>query len=146
MFMSRCVNKATLIGYLGADPVIRTIPGGARVAHLSLATTRRWSDGEGPPQKKTEWHRVSVWDSLPGAFAFVEKYLRKGDRVYVEGEINYRSYDDNGTTRWSTVIKAAEVMAAGEPSGAGENAGSGTRRRARGRFRVESAGVQLSVL
>ena len=95
--MSRCLNKATLIGYLGADPEIRTTPSGARVAQFSLATTRRWNDRDGKPCEKTQWHRIVVWDSLPATFGFVEKYLRKGDRVYVEGEIDYRSYEDNGS-------------------------------------------------
>jgi single-strand DNA-binding protein len=111
--MSRCLNKATLIGYLGADPEIRTTSSGARVAQFSLGTTRRWNDRNGQPQEKTQWHRVLVWDSLPGTF--VEKYLRKGDRVYVEGEIDYRSYEtDSGDTRWTTEIKASEILGAGE--------------------------------
>jgi single-strand DNA-binding protein len=127
--MSRCLNKATLIGYLGADPEIRTTTGGSRVAQFSLATTRRWNDREGQAQEKTQWHRIVVWDSLPGVFTFVEKYLRKGDRVYVEGEIDYRSYeDDAGVTRWMTEIKASDVLGAGEPSGQGSERGSSTRR------------------
>lgn len=122
--------KATLIGYLGADPEIRTTNSNSRVAQLSLATTRRWNDREGQAQEKTQWHRIVVWDSLPGMFTFVEKYLRKGDRVYVEGEIDYRSYeDDAGVTRWTTEIKASDVLGAGEPSGQGGERGSGTRRR-----------------
>ena len=113
--MSRCLNKATLMGNLGADPEVRTIPSGARVAQFSLATTRRWSDGDGQPREKTQWHRIVVWDSLPATFGFVEKYLRKGDRVYVEGEIDYRSYENNdGNTRWATEIKASGVIAVGE--------------------------------
>ena len=128
--MSRCLNKATLIGYLGADPEIRTTNSGSRVAQFSLATTRRWNDREGQAQEKTQWHRIVVWDSLPGMFAFVEKYLRKGDRVYVEGEIDYRSYeDDAGVTRWMTEIKASDVLGASEPSGQGGERGSATRRR-----------------
>jgi single-strand DNA-binding protein len=112
--MSRCLNKATLIGYLGADPEIRTIPSGARVAQFSLGTTRRWNDRDGKLREKTQWHRVQVWDSLPATFGFVEKYLRKGDRVYVEGEIDYRSYEtDSGDTRWTTEIKASEILGAG---------------------------------
>jgi single-strand DNA-binding protein len=113
--MSRCLNKATLIGYLGLDPKIRTIASGARVAQFSLATTRRWIDRDGKPQEKTQWHRVVVWDTLPGTFAFVEMCLRKGDRAYVEGEIDYRSYEtDAGDTRWTTDIKASEVLGADE--------------------------------
>jgi single-strand DNA-binding protein len=116
--MSRCLNRATLIGYLGADPEIRTLPGGGRVANLGLATTRRWTDRDGKPREKTQWHRVAVWDSLPSTFAFVETYVRKGDRVFVEGEIDYHSYEDReGVVRWSTEIRASEVLAAGELSG-----------------------------
>ncbi|HEX6371140.1 MAG TPA: single-stranded DNA-binding protein [Longimicrobium sp.] len=151
--MSRCLNKATLIGYLGADPEIRTTTSGSRVAQFSLATTRRWNDREGQAQEKTQWHRIIVWDSLPGMFAFVEKYLRKGDRVYVEGEIDYRSYeDDAGVTRWTTEIKASDVLGAGEPSGQGGERGSATRRRgstASGSARASAgkgAAVQMSAL
>lgn len=116
--MSRCLNKATLIGYLGVDPEIRTISSGARVAQFSVGTTRRWEGRDGKPREKTQWHRVLVWDSLPATFGFVEKYLRKGDRVYVEGEIDYRSYEtDSGDTRWTTEIKAAEVLGAGNAGG-----------------------------
>lgn len=151
--MSRCLNKATLIGYLGTDPEIRTTTSGSRVVHISLATTRRWNDREGQAQEKTQWHRIVVWDSVPGTFAFVEKYLRKGDRVYVEGEIDYRSYeDDAGVTRWMTEIKALDVLGAGEPSGQGGERGSATRRRgatAGGSARAaagKGAAVQMSAL
>jgi single-strand DNA-binding protein len=141
--MSRCLNKATLLGHLGADPEIRTIPGGARVAQLSLATTRRWNDGDGQSREKTQWHRIVVWDSLPATFGFVEKYLRKGDRVYVEGEIDYRSYEDNdGNTRWMTEIKASDVIAAGETRNAAD--ASSTARTRRGASRADE--LQFSAL
>ena len=126
--MSRCLNKATLIGNLGADPEIRTIPSGARVATFSLATSQRWNDRNGKPCEKIQWHRVVAWDSLPATFAFVEKYLHKGDRVYVEGEIEYRSYEDKGATRWTTEIKASDVLSAGVVSSAGVDAGGTSRR------------------
>ncbi len=142
--MSRCLNKATLIGYLGADPEIRTTPGGARVAQFSLATSRRWNDREGQPQEKTQWHRVVVWDSLPRTFGFVEKYLRKGDRAYIEGEIDYRSYEtDNGDTRWTTEIKASDVLAAGELGGGDGQRGGRSRSRAAVEAQPE---LQLAVL
>jgi len=144
--MSRCLNRATLIGYLGADPEIRTTPGGARVAQLSLATTRRWNDADGKPKEKTQWHRIAVWDSLPGTFAFVETYFRKGDRVFVEGEIDYRSYEDrDGVTRWTTEIRASEVLPAGVLSG-GESKPAGAKpAAARTRARRVTA-VQTSAL
>ena len=124
--MSRCLNRATLIGYLGADPEIRTLPGGSRVAHFALATTRRWNGRDSKPQEKTQWHRITVWDSLPTTFAFVEMYARKGDRVYVEGEIDYRSYEDrNGDVCWRTEIRASDVLAAGELSGSDNRLAAG---------------------
>ena len=113
--MSRCLNRATLIGYLGADPEIRTTPGGARVAQFSLATTRRWNDATEPKEKRIG---TASRYSLPGTFGFVETYFRKGDRVFVEGEIDYRSYEDrDGVTRWTTEIRASEVLPAGVLSG-----------------------------
>ena len=117
-----------LIGYLGADPEIRTIQSGARVAQFSVATTRRWTGRDGQTQEKTQWHRVIVWDSLPTTFAFAEKYLRKGDRVFVEGEIDYRSYEDkDGSTRWTTEIKATELLGAGEARNGAEQEGRARR-------------------
>lgn len=146
--MSRCLNKATLIGNLGADPEIRTIPSGARVATFSLATSQRWNNRDGKPCEKTQWHRIAVWDSLPATFAFVEKYLRKGDRVYVEGEIEYRSFEDKGVTRWTTEIKAGDVLSAGVASNAGNDAGGTARRatRTRRRATARSDANQLAAL
>lgn len=144
--MSRCLNKATLIGNLGADPEVRTIPSGARVATFSLATSQRWNDRDGKPCEKTQWHRIVVWESLPATFAFVEKYLHKGDRVYVEGEIDYRSFEDKGVMRWMTEIKAGDVLSAGVMSGAGDDAGGGTARRIRRGATKRSDAHQLAVL
>jgi single-strand DNA-binding protein len=142
--MSRCLNKATLIGYLGVDPKIRTIAGGARVAQFSLATTRRWRDPDGKPQEKTQWHRVVVWDTLPATFGYVETCLRKGDRVYVEGEIDYRSYETKSwDTRWTTEIKGSEVRGAGESGG---NVAQRTPRSARRVVDAAQAELQLAVL
>ena len=133
--MSRSLNKVMLIGNLGQDPEIRTIPSGARVAQFSLATTRKWTGKDGQPQERTEWHRVVVWDSLPGTFAFVEKFVGKGDRIYVEGQIEYRSYEDkDGVMRYSTEIRASELLAAGELSGGeGGRRGGGAQSRTRSR-------------
>lgn len=142
--MSRCLNKATLIGNLGTDPEIRTIPSGARVATFSLATSHRWTDGDGKAREKTQWHRIVVWDSLPATFTFVEKYLRKGDRVYVEGEIEYRSFEDKGATRWITEIKAGDLLSAGATS-ATDDAGGGAVR-SRGRATTRSDAHQLAAL
>lgn len=112
--MSRSLNKAILIGNLGHDPEVRTTGSGKRVAHLSVATERQWTDREGNEQKRVEWHRVIAWDKLA---EIAEQYLSKGERVYVEGEIQYRSYEDGeGITRYVTEINARDlIMLGGRP-------------------------------
>jgi single-strand DNA-binding protein len=115
--VARSLNKAMLIGNLGQDPEIRTIPSGARVAQFSLATSRKWNDKNGQPQEKTEWHRVVVWDKLVDV---VERYAKKGDRLYVEGEIEYRQYQDkDGVTKYSTEIRARDIVLLGGRSDGG---------------------------
>lgn len=122
--MARSLNKAMLIGNTGSDPEIRTIPSGARVAQFSVATSRRWNDKNGQQQEKTEWHRIVVWDRLVDV---VERYLRKGDRVYVEGEIEYRQYQDkDGVTKYATEIRARDlVLLGGKNDGEGGSRGGG---------------------
>jgi single-strand DNA-binding protein len=109
--MSRSLNRATLIGNLGADPEVRTIGTGNRVANFSLATSRAWKDADGTPHERTDWHKVVVWGARVDV---VEQYLKKGERVYVEGEIQYRSYEDGeGVTRHVTEINAREILLLG---------------------------------
>jgi single-strand DNA-binding protein len=106
--VSRSLNKAILIGNLGSDPDIRTTGGGTKVAEFSVATSRRWTDKSGQQQEKTEWHRIIAWSALAD---IAEQYLKKGDRVYLEGEIQYRSYEDkDGNTRYITEITAREMI------------------------------------
>lgn len=119
--MARSLNKAMLIGNLGQDPEIRTIPSGTRVAQFSLATSRRWNDKSGQQQEKTEWHRVVAWDRLVDV---LERWVKKGDRLYVEGEIEYRQYEDkDGVTKYSTEIRAREVILLGGKDGGGGGGG-----------------------
>lgn len=110
--MSRSVNKAILIGNLGADPEVRTTSSGQRVATLSLATSRQWTNQAGERQEKTEWHRVVLWNNKGSGLADIaEKYLNKGDRVFIEGRIEYRTWEDReGNTRYSTEIIGREMM------------------------------------
>jgi single-strand DNA-binding protein len=110
--MSRSLNKAILIGNLGADPEVRSTPNGGRVATLSLATSRRWRNQAGEMQEKTEWHRVVLWNNRGSNLADVaERYCKKGDKVYVEGSIEYRSWQDReGQTRYTTEITARELI------------------------------------
>jgi single-strand DNA-binding protein len=106
-----------LIGNVGQDPEIRTIPNGARVAQFSVATSRRWNDKSGQQQEKTEWHRIVAWEKL---VEIIERYVKKGDRIYIEGEIEYRQYQDkDGVTKYTTEIRAREVVLLGSKSDGG---------------------------
>jgi single-strand DNA-binding protein len=117
--VSRSLNKVTLIGNLGNDPEVRATPGGNRVATFSLATSRSWNDASGAKQEKTEWHRCVVWNSKASQLAdIVERYVKKGDKIYVEGRIEYRQWQDKeGQTRYSTEINVRELIMLGAPRG-----------------------------
>ena len=128
--MSRSLNKVTLIGNLGNDPEVRSTTGGNRVATFSLATSRSWSGPSGDKQEKTEWHRCVVWNTKTSQLAdIVEKYVKKGDKLFVEGRIEYRQWQDKeGQTRYSTEINVRELIMLGGGRGgadAGEGADSG---------------------
>jgi single-strand DNA-binding protein len=122
--MSRSLNKVTLIGNLGNDPEVRSTTGGNRVATFSLATSRSWNDASGSKQEKTEWHRCVVWNTKSSQLAdIVEKYVKKGDKIYVEGRIEYRQWQDKeNQTRYSTEINVRELIMLGGGSG-GRGAG-----------------------
>lgn len=132
--MSRSLNKVMLIGNLGADPEVRSTSNGTRVASFSLATSRQWTTQAGERQEKTEWHRCVAWNTRTSGLAdLIEKYLKKGDRAYVEGRIEYRSWaDKEGQTRYVTEINVRElVMLSPRPDGGGSvEAGESTGRRA----------------
>jgi single-strand DNA-binding protein len=110
-----------LIGNLGSDPEIRTTSNGSKVATLSLATGRQWSSPSGEKQEKTEWHRCVVWNTKFSTLAdVVEKYCKKGDRLYVEGRIDYGQYKDKeGQTRYTTEINVRELLMLGGGGGGG---------------------------
>lgn len=127
--MSRSLNKVTLIGNLGSDPEVRSTTGGNRVATFSLATSRSWNDQSGGKQEKTEWHRCVVWNTKSSQLAdIVERYVKKGDKLYVEGRIEYRQWQDKeGQTKYSTEINVRELIMLGSPKG-GDAEGGATRR------------------
>ena len=96
------MNRATLVGHAGRGPEMRDLKNGGKAAVFTLATTEKWKDAEGRPAEATEWHRVVVYG---GAVAAVEKMLRKGDRVMVEGRIATRGFTDReGNDRAVTEI------------------------------------------
>jgi single-strand DNA-binding protein len=112
--MSRSLNKACLIGNVGSDPEIRTTTGGAKVASFSLATSRSWNGANGEKQEKTEWHRCVVWNAGKtgsGLADVVEKYIKKGSKLYVEGAIENRQWQDKeNQTRYTTEIRVRELL------------------------------------
>ena len=123
--MSRSLNKVMIIGNLGADPEVRSTNNGSRVATLSVATSRQWTGQSGDKQEKTEWHRVICWNNKGSGLADIaEKYLKKGDKVYIEGRIEYRTWEDREKqTRYVTEIIARElIMLSPKGSGGGEGA------------------------
>ena len=124
--MSRSLNKVMLIGNVGSDPEIRATSGGARVAKLSLATNRSWSDRSGQQQEKTEWHRLTFFGRLVD---IVEQYVKKGDRLYVEGRIEYSQTEgDGGPKYWTDVVINEMVMLGSSGGGGGGGGGGGARR------------------
>jgi single-strand DNA-binding protein len=122
--VSRSLNKVTLIGNLGADPEIRTTSNGSKVANFSLATGRQWTSASGEKQEKTEWHKCIAWNTGgkgTGLADIVEKYVKKGDKLYVEGRIEYRQYEDKDKqTRYVTEINVREILLLGGGKGGGD--------------------------
>ena len=122
--MAGSVNKVILVGNLGADPEVRTLPSGNKVVNLSVATSDSWRDkNSGERKEKTEWHRVVLFSE--GLARVAEQYLRKGSKVYLEGQLQTRKWQDqSGQDKYST-----EVVLQGFNSnltmldGRGENSG-----------------------
>ncbi len=139
--MSRSLNKVTLIGNLGNDPEVRSTTGGSRVATFSLATSRQWNDAAGAKQEKTEWHRCVVWNTKGSQLAdIVERYVKKGDKLYVEGRIEYRQWQDKeGQTRYSTEINVRELIMLSPRSGGGDFDADSSARRAPAASKAKTA-------
>ena len=115
--MSRSLNKVMLIGNVGNEPEIRATSSGSRVAKISLATNRSWSDRSGQKQEKTEWHRLTFFGRLVD---IVEQWVKKGDRLYVEGRIEYsQTQGEGGTKYWTDVVVNEMVMLGATGVGAG---------------------------
>jgi len=107
--MAGYVNKAIIIGNLGQEPEIKTFEDGNKVCNLSIATTEKWKDKQGEKVEKTEWHRVVVRQGGTSKIidAFIEPFVKKGNKVYIEGKIQTRQWEQEGSKRYSTEIIVA---------------------------------------
>ena len=104
--MSRSVNRITLLGNVGRDPEVHETKNGTKVAHFSLATNRR-TGAEGEAAERTEWHRLTLWNRLA---QFAEDYIQSGARLYVEGRLEYDSYEREGVTIPTAEIHVRELV------------------------------------
>lgn len=105
---SRGVNKVILIGHLGQDPEVRYMANGKAVANITVATSETWKDQQGQPQERTEWHRCVVYARLAEV---VREYLKKGSKVYLEGRLQTREWQDQqGQKRYTTEIIVGEMQ------------------------------------
>lgn len=112
----RSVNKAILIGNLGRDPELRHTASGKAVATFTVATNRSWTSPDGTAQEETEWHNIVTWDRLA---EICQQYLQKGRKVYIEGRIQTRSWDDkSGQKRYMTEVVANQMIILDSPGGA----------------------------
>ena len=123
----KSVNKVILVGNLGKDPEVKYTPQGTPVAKLTLATNERYKDKDGQWQDRTEWHNIVLWQRLA---EIAGEYLKKGGKVYIEGRLQTRSWDDKqtGQKRYMTEVVANDlVLLGGRSEGAGEGGGSYSR-------------------
>lgn len=114
------LNRCEFIGNLGRDPEIKTTPAGKKVANFSIACTESWKDQSGQKQEKTEWINIVVWDKLAEV---VERFVKKGSKVFVSGKFQTRSWDDveSGKKRYATEVLLHElIMLDGKKAEAGE--------------------------
>lgn len=120
--MARGVNKAMIIGNLGQDPELRYTGSGTAVCNMSVATNESYKDSDGQLVEKTEWHRVVAWARLA---EICGEYLQKGSQVYFEGSLQTRSWEDrDGNTKYTTEIKARDMMMlSGRGGPGGDNSG-----------------------
>jgi single-strand DNA-binding protein len=121
------VNKVILVGNLGADPEARSLPSGGEVVNLRVATSENWKDRDGNRQERTEWHQVVIFNENLGRVA--KSYLKKGSKVYLEGQIQTRKWQDqSGNDRYSTEVvlgKFRGELVLLDPAGGGSRGGGG---------------------
>jgi single-strand DNA-binding protein len=128
--MAGSVNKVILVGNLGKDPEIRSFQNGGKVANFSIATSESWKDkNTGEKREKTDWHNVAIFNE--GLVRVAEQYLRKGSKVYIEGQLQTRKWtDQSGSDKYTTEVvlqnyNGTLVMLDGRSDGGGSGGGSG---------------------
>lgn len=127
--MAGSVNKVILVGNLGKDPEARSMNNGGEVVSFTLATSETWNDRDGNRQEKTEWHNIVIFNENLGKVA--KNYLRKGQKAYLEGQLQTRKWtDQNGNDRYTTEIvlqrfRGELVLLSGREGGSGGNMGGG---------------------
>ena len=125
--MAGSVNKVTLVGNLGKDPEARSMNNGGEVVSFTLATSETWNDRDGNKQEKTEWHNVVIFNENLGKVA--KNYLRKGQKAYIEGQLQTRKWtDQNGNDRYTTEVvlqrfRGELVLLSGREGGGGGEIG-----------------------
>ena len=129
--MARGINKVILVGNLGRDPETRYMPSGGAVTNVSIATSKGWKDRDSGEQKeRTEWHRIVFFNKLA---EIAGEYLKRGSKVYIEGELRTRDWEKDGQKHYTTEVVASEMqmldsrgeMGGGGPSSGGQDIGQG---------------------
>ena len=135
--MAGSVNKVIIVGNLGADPEVKSFQNGGKVCNLRIATSENWKDkNTGERQERTEWHSVAIFSE--GLAGVAERFLRKGSKVYIEGQLRTRKWQDqSGNDRYSTEVVlqgpgSVLTMLDGAPGGGGQGGGGGGGQRAGG--------------
>ena len=129
--MAGSLNKVTLLGNLGADPEVRTMNNGRQMCTMRIATSERWRDkSSGEQRERTEWHRIVIFSE--GLTRIVEQYLRKGSKIYIEGQLQTRKWQDqaSGQDRWTTEVvlqgfNSSLIMLDSRDGGGGNRGGGG---------------------
>lgn len=118
------LNRCEFIGHLGRDPEVRTTQSGVKVVGLSIGVSRKWKDSSGQQKEQTEWVRANVWGSSKGdgLAGIAERYLKKGERVYIAGRMETRKWQaQDGSDRYSTEINVNELELLGSRDGGGDS-------------------------
>jgi single-strand DNA-binding protein len=125
--MAGSVNKVILVGNLGRDPEVRSLQNGGKVCNLAVATSETWKDQSGERKERTEWHKVVIYnENLAGV---AERFLKKGSKVYLEGQLQTRSYEQNGEKKYVTEVvlqryRGELTMLDGRGEGGGDRGGA----------------------